>query len=1516
MKRAVNVYKGLNSDTARDSISGGLYIDALDVRITTDTGESQGCITNIKGNKKYFTIPVSDPDLVVNGTPEIIGSTSIRNTIILFVADDGGQNGWIYSIEYSDDEQQLIGGLTLVYKNNSLQFKKEFPIEAVGRYENSNIQRVYWVDYNNYIRSLNIKDINMAALTPGLIDSFPSVKFEQPLLKNVLGGGSLLAGINQYAYRLTTVDGKQTLISPPGNLIHTTSESESALQSRSYTGDKKGTNSGKSLQITIDTSNYSHFDTIELIHILHEDLTGTPEVFSVETKGINGAASVTFIHTGTENTIVALDIAEYTVRNYPFVTAKSVAQKDNSLVVANIKGSNFDINDLIPDTESFDARVPRHNSTGALPNPVVGTPAQQEIAKLANAFNVDYNKDAHWEKNWHDNSQYKFQSNGTRLGGTGPNIEYNFHLQPYLIDNVASCEFPNNNHIGTVLVNLNDGYGNYANNTWENMASPFVSGLLKGYKRGETYRFGIVFYNKKGEASFTEFIGDIKFPDISDEDSVNNSSGTNYFPTSLETDSNLPVSVDTTAYALGIEFNIDFSTCPTLLNEIKSYQIVRVKRSIADTRRLCSGIMKVGMKFNITSNDGGGGAADDPANNGGYNLGGPNYSEDILHHFTYHQRRSNAADAPEFPGYGISGNFATINNNHILSNPFKVFGAYATFYSPDVSYNFNAVRNSIDQNSCLLMTGRYGQYFSNINSPVSTAGVEQLFTTNNVAEGSIKSFDIVYSAPATTENLGARMEDHRRKLRSVGQVDKDTSTKAIEYIKKWNELNVVDFSNSAQSDSVMSTELTTAWGPYLGYDDVGVSSNLYFRNFFTYLGNAGAGLNDHEASSPTQPHQTIFHKGATGITGSLSKIDVDPLTALPVTQTVTNHAFNTGTTVGSGPVRAVNQTFAPLNKGLIQENYTSTPIIDILLPKQEIYGGYTADILSGNIFQPASPIISVANLNPKVFGGDIFLHMFTFQESTAWLWDKFYQNALSNSNVKQEFNENRTSTLCFVVETAVNGELSYGADVKREVTFDVAGGSSGVNSTIWRQENNNSTTTWGKANTAGQKAMYKDVYNTVYSSENDDVSFFTKPPAFNSLGNVNDIRAYISQVKINSETVDSWTSFGVNDYYDVDDYGPINKIITWRDNVYYFQDKAVGAYSINPRAISSPGDGIPTELGSAKGFNDHTYLSTKYGSIHQWSVKDLESGIYYFDGTHKKIFRISGSSEPLSEMKGLHGLLKNFNGNISLRKENAGDNPILGAGVHTTRDRVNNEILFTFLGTWKASELNGNTLYSEGEIVTYGGANFIISTTYTSTNTSKEDVLVAELYQNSTVTTLLPDDKITLVFDELVNQFSSRYSATPPIYIENGDILLSADPSKHNEIYQHNKGNWGEFYGKTEEMSIKLVLNENADFNKILRTLEFNSIVRDNQKNIDRTKTITAFRVETEYQDTGKIDYDSGRIKRRFDKWRVHLPRDTKSPGQDRLRSTYFILTLYFDNTDNRELILDRILYYYDIQIF
>ena len=126
----------------QDTISNGFYIDALDVRITTDTGDSQGCITNIKGNKFYFALPTTDIDIGVTGTMEVIGATSIRNKIVLLVADDAGQNGWIFTVEYADDTQGIIGAPTIVYKSAFLKFNKSQPIEAIGRYESSKYQRI------------------------------------------------------------------------------------------------------------------------------------------------------------------------------------------------------------------------------------------------------------------------------------------------------------------------------------------------------------------------------------------------------------------------------------------------------------------------------------------------------------------------------------------------------------------------------------------------------------------------------------------------------------------------------------------------------------------------------------------------------------------------------------------------------------------------------------------------------------------------------------------------------------------------------------------------------------------------------------------------------------------------------------------------------------------------------------------------------------------------------------------------------------------------------------------------------------------------------------------------------------------------------------------------------------------------------------------------------------------------------------------------------------------------------
>ena len=140
-------------------------------------------------------------------------------------------------------------------------------------------------------------------------------------------------------------------------------------------------------------------------------------------------------------------------------------------------------------------------------------------------------------------------------------------------------------------------------------------------------------------------------------------------------------------------------------------------------------------------------------------------------------------------------------------------------------------------------------------------------------------------------------------------------------------------------------------------------------------------------------------------------------------------------------------------------------------------------------------------------------------------------------------------------------------------------------------------------------------------------------------------------------------------------------------------------------------------------------------------------------------------------------------------------------------------------------------------------------------------------------------------------------------------------------IYTHNIGNWGEFYGTQEPCEITLVINPKADINKVLRFLEFNSIVRDDNKVIDRTKTITGFKITTETQSSDVIYQTKPasltRLKKRFDKWRIKLPRDNNSTSKKgRFRSTHFLLTLYFDNTYNKELIMNRLISYYDPQIF
>lgn len=1451
MEGHVNTYGGLNKDTAYDTIKPNMYIDALDIRITTTTGESQGAFTNIKGNVLSFVIPIRNTEVPsgndfggwsVSGNAEVIGYTSIRNKIILFVADDTNTSGWIYEVEYdlADRTVDTVVYPKLIYYNADLNFKKSWPIEALGRFENENIQRIYWTDYNNYFRSLNIKDINLVTTVPGQIDVFPDVNFNMPLLESVSGGGSLDSGSYQIAYRLITFDGKETLISPPSMMIPVYSSGITNTYPSIY-GNSEKTNTGKTLTFTVDTSDYNNYEKIEFLSLYYENATATPVATSVEIITLTGANSTTFIYTGAEGTIFDIELFSFTSKNFAFKTFKSVTQKDNYLVGANIKASTIDVQNLL-EGGSFDAKTRRYNGA-ATPLPPF-TPGGTNTGgdgltgdnDLDNAFNLEFNKDAHWDVDWQSAAkQYKYKSDGQTLGGNGPNISYTFHTEAMSIDGDSQANYHNqggpfyqsfDNH------NLDDGYGQRINSGYPDNTSPFISGLLRGYKRGETYRFGIVFYTLKGEATYVEYIGDIKFPDISEKDSYNNKSKSPYFPTSItgaEYDAALPDTL-TVGINLGIKFDIDFSTCPNLLKNITGFQIVRCPRTNVDKRRLSNGMLQSYWWNKIVSLT--------ATNQFEFRV---NNSENVVHLSPYFQPATDRLAHRTLRYFMDEQDPAgTANYIHAADIKHAIRSQHLAFYSPEITYDYTGIKEvgaELSNNPCFLLTG--------------------VFNTDNSTKKSIDH---------NSNDLGVtNIYEYFLKLRSVEPV----TFNSIENIKK---AKGIEYFNMKDSRGITAENTSTFLG--LARNTPPTNQKMdgpsYARPFYMFTPNStNTTLND-----PFDVGR--ISRGGSNITALIDLFTTDPLTGNPVTYaSPIDYFVLNGQTTYSAIADPEKQQIQPfLKTGTSSANplamIKSIPIADLLIPKKEVYGGTSESALENNTFIMASANIETTfgtnTYSPKVFGGDIFINMMQIQERQVELNASYYSPSGNNS-----YRDSDSTNILFAVESVINLDLDHGSTISRGVTKDVLG----EDAAKYRQEDSNSTSTYGIP-LPGQTAFTMFAYNEVYSRLNKEILFFIKPENLNTLSLVNDVRAYLSAVKVNNETIDSWTKFGINDYYDIDDHGPINKIINYKDNVYFLQDQGTGVYAINREAITTTDNGVPTELGTAKGWGKHQYYSKEVGAIHQWAVAATNSAIYFFDAIHRKIYKIGAGktaaaglqTTPLSELKGMHSYLQELGPGIFVRKEDNGDNPILNNGVHIGVDEINDEIIFTFLSS---------------------------SPRYT------------------------PNDQFdSIVFDELAQQFSTRLSITPKMWINNGDTLITSNiASSTTNMYTHNIGNWGQFYGVNKELELTLVINPKADINKVLRFLEFNSIVRNDDKQITRTETITAFRVKTETQDSGKILYSAGRIKRRFDKWRIKLPRDINSTNQKgRFRSTHFLLTLYFDNDNNKELIMNRLVSYYNPQIF
>lgn len=545
----------------------------------------------------------------------IIGHTFIGDDIYIFTEDQDGNipvndsfTGVSFIWKLNINDVTKVATLKIIYIGY-LDFTKEHPIPpsaATGRYESDKIQRIYWSDFYNKIRTLNVADPQAMALDPKQLSVTPNVEFTQSVLNNIIAG-SLPSGNYQLGFRYKKDFGSVSSFSELSNMTLLYS---AAIGDQYYANDSTG-NSNKGLEYIINNLDPT-FDRIEPVLIYRADNVSTPEIYSVDINGIviNANRSVTIRITSLDD-LVDITLDEFLVFSGTFTHAKTCDTKDNRLFWGNVK---------VADTKSldeWDARAFRAYTSNASSTDIKlkngGTNTNhtlaQAIARPETDDCINEYFDVNGELSTSTGCYFKPDSAiANVLGGKGANVSYEFGTwsvmaddlvrtgtsDPYQINATIPFLETNNNgtaNSGTNIV-LNDSatgiivpYEYHQQNSNNITKTPYKSGLLKGYQHEEVYRFGIQFFDLNGAPMFTKWIGDIKFPSYADNNN-NSDSGVTDFRLSYQNGGSVYMQI------MYIKFDVDISTIKDL---ISGYQIVRVERTSDDETILGVGTLTAMM---------------------------------------------------------------------------------------------------------------------------------------------------------------------------------------------------------------------------------------------------------------------------------------------------------------------------------------------------------------------------------------------------------------------------------------------------------------------------------------------------------------------------------------------------------------------------------------------------------------------------------------------------------------------------------------------------------------------------------------------------------------------------------------------------------------------------------------------------------------------------------------------------------------------------------------------------------
>jgi len=445
-----------------------------------------------------------------------------------------------------------------------------------GIIENDAISRIYWTDNKNPLRTFSLNDPDIHTMNPSELDITPKATHNQIALKSTISG-SLPVGVYQYCYKYITDAGSESGISPLSNIYHISNTSSAS--SATYYGGTPGSlsNDGFLLKITnLDT----RFDAITIYAVYYNSLGAVPQVSEVATKNILADAQIEFKHT-TLTTVIENGVENILIPTNTWDVCKDIAIKDNVLFAANLRQKRNFVTEKEWNVKVLRYKLDETTLSGtAIPSGGSLTTTDSAVKDYYHPSSSQYSPDNVVEAGsatsyvqasyigYNIPSEHRYlPTQGTCLWGNekfAPNVDadgrsrrilggvsyayyageetnrlggcmFSFRQIPKISDtrnnrggvNSSQTEFISTNVTNPSIQtdNLAGADGDNNNVDTEYTASftigsnkdPHASGNKRGYQRSETYRFGVLVYDKNGDPGNVLWIGDIKMPNHYDK---------------------------------------------------------------------------------------------------------------------------------------------------------------------------------------------------------------------------------------------------------------------------------------------------------------------------------------------------------------------------------------------------------------------------------------------------------------------------------------------------------------------------------------------------------------------------------------------------------------------------------------------------------------------------------------------------------------------------------------------------------------------------------------------------------------------------------------------------------------------------------------------------------------------------------------------------------------------------------------------------------------------------------------